>query len=445
MRLVGIRVLGGLGALLVAAAPAGSEGEAGAYRVRIAVTPGGGSAVQRLAIPAAALVAARTADLSDLRVIDAKGRVMPMARAPVAAAALRRDTLPAMPILGAGDALTVRGVSLRLDEQGRARVAQVDGSVAAGGSVVLGALFDTRGVAGAARALVLDVDVPPAQPVRFTVEASRDLAAWRMLGEKVVYRASAARGGADATVALGAAALKGDYLKVTWRLASRALSPVAVRGAVLVSRPDGAAAGEEVAATLPALTDAHAIDVAVPFATPIATIRVVPAGEDALVPVRILGRDDAEQPWTLLGEGVAARPAAFIALNSATVRTLRIEADARSPGFTSAPAVRFGFVPAALLFLAAGTPPYTLAAGRTGVADAYLPAGSLLGQASGGPVAVATARGTPPRLMLAAPEGAGSRRLVLWAALLLATALLAGLAWRLWRTEAIGTAEGESS
>lgn len=432
MRQVGLGAL----ALLLAAAPAGSDGAADAYHVRVAVTPGNGSAVQRLAVPPSALAAALTADLSDLRVIDARGRAMPMARAPAAQPALRRDTLTAMPILGAGDALTVRGVSLRLDEQGRARVAQVDGSVAARGSVVLGTLFDARAITGAGRALSLDADVPPSQPVRFTVEASRDLSAWRTLGEKVVYRASAA-GGTDAAVPLGAAALKGDHLKVTWSLGSRPLSPVVVRGAVLFTRLDGATADPEVEATLPPLADARTVAFAVPFATPIAAIRVVPASGDLLVPVRVLGRDDGEHPWALLGTGIAA-PAgagAAIALNGTTLRTLRIEADPRGPGFTAPPTLRFGFAPRALLFLAAGTPPYTLAVGKAGTADAYLPAESLLAQAEGKPVAVATASGGPARLALAAIDEtrARSRRLILWAVLLLATGLLAGLAWLLWK------------
>jgi hypothetical protein len=437
MRLIRLGAL----VLLVAAAPAGSDGEARAYRVRIAVTPGSGSAVQRLAVPPSALAAARTGDLSDLRVIDARGRAMPMTRAPAAEPTPRRDTLTAMPILGAGDALTVRGVSLRLDEQGRARVAQVDGSVAAAGSVVLGTLFDARAITGAARALSLDADVPPSQPVRFTVEASRDLSAWRTLGEKVVYRASAS-GGADATVPLGSAALKSDYLKVTWSLGSRALSPVGVRGAVLMTRQDGATADAEVEAMLPPLVDARTIAFAVPFATPIATIRVVPAAGDLLVPVRILGRDDGEHPWTLLGTGVAARAPSIIALNGAAFRTLRIEADPRGPGFTAPPTLRFGFASRAILFLAEGTPPYTLAVGKADTPDAYLPADSLLAQTQGKLVVAATASGGAARLALAPIDetGARSRRLILWAVLLLATGLLAGLAWLLWkRTAAVTT------
>ena len=140
-----------LATALLAATPAASDAP-GDYRVRIAVTPGSGSSVQRLAIPAEALAAAEMPNLADLRVFDARGRAMPIARL-AAPPALRRDALSAMPILGAADDFKARALSLRLDDQGRARVTQVDGIVAqgAGQSVVLGALLDARAITAAAR------------------------------------------------------------------------------------------------------------------------------------------------------------------------------------------------------------------------------------------------------------------------------------------------------
>lgn len=436
----------GLLVLLIAAAPAGSDGDLDAYRLRIAVTPGSGSIVQRLPIPAAALIAARTPDLSDLRIFDSRGRAMPIARAPAGTAAIRRDTLTAMPILGSADELNVRTVSLRLDTQGRARVAQVEGEVArdAGRSIVLGALFDARAITGAARAIALDVAVPEAQPVTFRAEASRDLSTWRSLGEKIVYRAApAGPDRTDATVALGSAPIAGDYLKVTWSTASRPLAPVAVRGATLVSRPTGPAAMTYADATPPPLRDPHSLLIAAPFATPIATIRIVPRGDDVLVPVRVLGREDAEQPWTLLGTGTAARAApADIALGDHGFRTLRIEPDARTPGFTAPPAIRFGFAARDALFLAAGSGPYVLAAGKAGASDAYLPTDSLIAQAGGKPPAAAVANAADRRVILpAVADGSIDRRkAALWAVLLLATAMLGLFAWTLWHRNAAAAA-----
>lgn len=423
-----------LAMLLIAAAPAGSSDDARAYRVQVGVTPGAGSRLQRVTLPPTALAASRTSGYADVRVFDTRGRTMPLARV-APARATRCDLLRALPILGGADALKVSGVSLQLDGD-VARVARVDGTIV--GDVqpaVLGMLLDARGVTGAARTLTLDADMPQSQPVTFVAEASRDLSAWRKLGEQTVFRA-----GTDtqpATIALNAAPLRGDYLRVTWRLASRALSPVTIRSAQLAS-DSSSIAPTWMAATLPTGARGRTIDLTLPFAARIAALAITPAAADALVPVRILGRDDAEQPWTPLGQGIAAHTTRTISLNGDAFRLLRIEADSRSSGFTATPSLRLGFAPADIVFLAGGTAPYTLAAGRAGDTNRYLPLDSLAADAGNRPPALAQVAAAPARVALdaAADPQRGSRQLLLWAVLLAATGLLAALAWRLSRNTA---------
>lgn len=434
---------------LAGAAPAGSGEDPASYAIRIPVTPADGAPLQRLAIPAAALATARTADLSDLRIFDAAGKAMPMARTSPAPAPARRDVLPALPILGTADALNVTGVSLRLDDSGHARVSQVEGTVTGGPatSSVLGALLDARAIDGTAESLTLDADLPAAQPVTFTIEASTDLKDWRPLGERVIYRAAPVDGSPSAPpIALGDATLHGDYLRVTWRAASRLLSPVTVRRAVLVTRAGSAATTSFVDAILPLQADPHAIEFVLPFATAVARIRIVPTGNDAVVPVRILGRLDREQPWTLLGEGTAARPnnpavsQGVIVLNDAAYRQMRIEADRRLPGFTSPPTIGLGFGPREVVFLAAGRRPFVLAAGRATAVDAYLPLASMMTQAADGRLPTATTKAMNTVVQLApAGETGSSRQVLLWAVLLAATAVLGALAWLLWRRGGVVT------
>lgn len=430
-------------ACLTGAAPAGSGDGPASYAVRLPVTAAAGSSVQRLAIPAEVLAAARTADLSDLRVFDAAGKAMPIARIAPAARPFRRDILPVLPILGAADALNVTGVSLRLDGAGRARVAQVVGTPAASATAkVLGVLLDTRRIEVAAHSLILDAETPEAQPVTFAVEASTDLKDWRPVGEKVIYRAAASGGGvAAASVPLGDARLRGDYLRITWRGASRLLSPVTIRRATLVTRDEAAATGSSINATAPPPTDAHAIEFALPFAVAVSAIRIVPTGSEVIVPVRILGRDDREQPWTLLGEGTAARSGAGTAATGITLggrayRMLRIEADPRSAGFTAAPALTFDFVRREIVFLATGKLPYVLAAGRTAASAAYLPLASIMTQATDDKLTTATAMTTAGNTAVRLePVGStdGARQALLWSILIGATALLGAMAWLLWR------------
>ncbi len=432
--------------VLTGASPEGADTPE-SYRARFAVTAAPGGGVQRIALPAAALAASQVNALADIRVFDARGRQMPVARAPAIAPVPRRDTVTAMPILGPSDGLRVTGMSLQLDEQGRARVAQLDGSVrdTAGETTLLGVLFDTRSISGGARRLTLDADIPVSQPVTFTVEASRNLKEWRQIGEDVVFRGA---GAAQVTPALtldGADLLR-DYLRVTWKSSARLLAPIAIRSATLETRPAEARAGVAIDATLPVGATGRTIDLRLPFATPLAAIRVVPSGSDLIVPVTISGRDTNELPWGRIGSGVArATDPATIALSGGSYRTIRIEADERTAGFSAPPAIRLVFAPKSIAFLAAGQAPYTLAVGRPGAASRYLALDSLIDDpARRMPDAVVAAPET--RLDLMPVERAGlsdGRSWLLWAILIGATGLLAGMAWLLWRRNA--TAEGPAA
>jgi hypothetical protein len=57
-----------------------------------------------------------------------------------------------------------------------------------------------------------------------------------------------------------------------------------------------------------------------------------------------------------------------VELQGASVREVKIEADAKTPGFASAPDIVLQFEPAQLVFLASGQGPFTLAAGLAGPA-----------------------------------------------------------------------------
>ncbi|KQS51633.1 DUF3999 family protein [Sphingomonas sp. Leaf198] len=430
---------------LAGAAPTGSSDDAASYAVRVPITVAAGSPVQRLAIPPQILAVAQTADLSDLRVFDATGRAMPIARLAPAAPATRRTLLPVLPIMGAADALDVTGVSLRLDGDGRARVAEVTGTVRDAPTIatVLGVLLDTRAIVGEARSLAVGIDMPAAQPVTLTVEASDDLKTWRSIGEKVVYRTANARQAA-VVVPLGEAVLHRDYLRIVWRGTSRLLSPVTIHRALLITRDKTTGGGPSVEGSAPPLTDAHAIEFGIPFAAAISAIRIVPTGRDVIVPIRLFSRDDREQPWLALGESTAARSVEGmtatqddIGLDGGAHRTVRIEAAQRSAGFTSAPMVTFHFAPREIAFLAIGTPPFVVAAGQAGVADAYLPLASVLTQAPNGQFAIAKTALTRVTVRLA-PIGDTSamRKGLLWTILLIATGVLGMMAWFLWRNMA---------
>ena len=434
------------GAILLAAAVtlAAASDSPEDYAVLAPVVLAGDAPVQRLDLPAGVLASLQRADGGDLRLFDGDGRVLPMARAAPSRPDVRRESVAVLPILGSATALDVTGLSLTLDEDGRARVSGVDGQPrGAGEAVALGALIDTRRIMGTSEALELAVALPAGQPVTLTVDASPDLANWRPVASKVGYQATDALG--RLSILLGDVPLQDTWLRVTWRASSPLLAPVAVRSATLVSAAGRDGAERTIAATAPLTGDDHAVEAALPFATPLTGLAVVPA-ENAVLPVRVLGRADGEQPWRVVGGGTAARIGGgarreMIAIDGANVRQLRIEADPRTDGFARPPALNLRLAPAAIVF-AVGPAPVTLAAGRAGGEDRFLPLAAVLrrGKAAGDlPVARVTWTDQPLAL---APARAGRRGWLLWSVLLLAVAVLGWMAARLARGSSLMESSG---
>jgi hypothetical protein len=421
-------------ALAGAAAPGDDAAD---YAVRRRVTAAGDAPLQRLDLPPQILVALRNRDGTDLRVFDGAGRRLPIARAEVSAPPYRRVALPVLPILGGTNDMDVAGLSLRIDDDGRVRVASLDGRVRDGGdTAVLGVLLDARRMEGTVRMLTIQAALPAGQPITFTIEASTDLKDWRTIAERVVYRPTT--GTRPETLPLHGETLAGSWLRLSWRADARLLSPVSVRSAAL-GVISGTAPVKSLAAVLPQPADPHAIEVTLPFSAPLSGITLVPA-TDGIVPVRVLGRDDPEQPWSVRGEGAASRIAGvardrMIALSGPTPRLLRIEADPRTEGFPTAPVLRLHFAPSAILFVA-GTPPLTLAVGREGASDPFLPLTTLTGRNAPETrvgTAVLDAPDARPVLLNAETGGVNRRNALLWALLVAATGFLGWMAWKLVR------------
>ena len=452
-----------------------------AQRLPLATVPG--AALQRVVLPAQVLAALQTADYRDIRIFNAQGQPVPMAlaaggSATVLAATEKQITLPAYPILGGAGAsagtLAQEGLSLRIEEQQGRRVVQINTSAgtpaAPSGQQVLGALFDTRTLGAPAVSLALDVDLPPAQPVSFQVATSRDLTHWSPLASTVLYRAPAQNGAAGAaqlgssSIHLTGADLKDQCLRVTWAPAQGGVdlaANVALRGAtVTTSRSAAAAARPTVQVNLPTQNKPHELGFSLPFATPVAAIGITPQGSNVLVPVRVLGRNSNQQPWTPLAQavvyslqtaGVDQRSAAITlpSYQGNSWRDIRVEADTKTPGFTAPPAVSVEFDPVQLVFVASGDAPFTLAAGlpatdAQAAASAYLPLQSLVpgyqpAQENTLPLArteVAAAGAANVPASVQAPDlsnKTSTKTMVLWGVLLAGVLALGLMAWALAR------------
>ncbi len=420
------------------------------YMVTAPVVPASTAPVQRLDLPAGILAALQSADGTDVRLFDRNGRVLPMARGtPVSGPVLRRP-ISVLPILGSADTLDITGVSLTLDGEGRAQVVGVNGRpVDRGGAVTLGALLDARPLTGSGRALELSLQSPAGQPVTLDVDASADLKTWRPVAEQVAYQSGETA--LQLSLPLADLPLDRTWLRVSWSASSRLLSPVAVRGAAVLVSPGGGAAAPTIGAIVALSADRHVIEAALPFATPLTGLAVEPA-ENAIVPIRILGRADSEQPWRLLGTGTAARVAGetrggIMPISGAGVGQLRIQADARTDGFAEAPALTLRFAPATIVF-ATGPEPLTLAAGKMEGDDRFLPLPAVLNtreESDTLPVASVIFNEQQPLQLTASPDGMNARRWLLWGVLLLATSFLGWIAWQLTEKSRLTNSQSGSS
>lgn len=418
------------------------------YAVTLPVSPAPGDGPQRLAVPARALVALARRDGGDLRIFDARGRAMPVALLRRSAPAVKAQApVPVYPVIGAARADLSSGMTLRLEGSGQVRIAGLEGAVdgGGGGDAVVGALLDTRAIADPASAIVLDADLPRGVPVTFALSSGGNLRDWSTLGEKVLLRVGAGPGVlGDGRIELGGAALKQRYVLVEWSAANGRDGEVAVKGARVETARAGEAARIAVRAGPPALPEPRVALFSVPFATPLAGVRVRIAGGDGVLPVTLSGRATAEAPWQPLATATLRSDdrarGVVIATGDGGWRHYRLEADKRTPGFSAPPSLELLLAPVELAVRFEGQPPYRLAAGLADAPVTFLTAREL---APGGkaealatlPLARSDAA-APPVVTVdpaALDQGQQTRKFVLWAVLALGTLVLGYAALRLLR------------
>ena len=423
----------------------------------------------RVALPPEALLQLQSSDARDVRVFNAAGEAVAFGfAAPPAAAAAEQRTrrYNALPLYSAAPgARPARGaVQVRIDSTGAPGSVwvQMDGAngrttAAAPGSTRLNAaLFDTRQEKQPLRALELQAELPANVPVRISGATSADLAQWRPLELRGrIYRFDGPDGMANTTLELEQPLqLEGQYLRLGWE-GQDGVAVNSVGGLVAAAAPVA-----RVAAALPPPTVAGptALEWPLAFATPVAALALSTTQANSLVPVRILGRNDAAQPWRTLASTVVYRlqgangarettnPA--VPLGGATVRWLRVEATHGMQLAAGALRASVEFAPLQVVFVASGSPPFQLAAGRAGTDAAALPAGMLAGslpvklselpEARVGAVQQREAAAAGPFASVF-PQGPAGRSLLLWAVLGGGVLLLGGVAWALFRQLKAGT------
>ncbi len=418
-----------------------------AYALQLPLKPAAGGALQRLALPAEALGTVRRADFGDIRLFDSRGKLVPIALVEQRADDTRRSvTVPVYPVVGSVGTLGDSGLSIRIEGNNVARVVTVDSAAPAIGNTAPPAavLLDTRSLRETATAIALDADIPAGKPITLTLRTSANLKDWEPLAEKILFRpgdGQALLGGA--TVALPGINLRDRYVGISWGGASG----VMLKGARVITSSAAPPTRTAVAASAMSLADAHKLSFDLPHLARLAAMRLTVAASDGVIPVKLFGRDHAQDLWTLLS-ATTLRPdygANLLDLSGPTMTSYQIVADRRTGGFSAPPTLELLFDPVELLVALSGTPPYRLAVGQGTAPATYLTLAEIAPQESPlklaalpqGKLAVPNGPPLVVTLRTGASDGAlDPRKLILWAALLLGTMILAFAALRLMRLAA---------
>jgi hypothetical protein len=442
-------------------AQAQDEPAPAAFAWRGSVDTTGRSGLVRAAVPAEALARLQSRDAADLRVFDASGRPVPFAfaRPPRPPGEDRPHTaaFPALPLYAAqpGRAAPKGAVQLKVEEGGGNRTLWVqlgqDGPqpAPAGARPLPAALFDTRAQKEPVTGFVLRARIPTNVPVPFTLATSPDLASWTPVAvQGRIFRFEGEGAPANDRLELGAPlALQDRYLRVDWS-GQEGVALDAVVG--LLAAPQPEPAYPSITLPAPVADGPAALEWQLGFATPIARLELATPRDNTLVPLRLLGRNQASEPWRPLASTLVYRLGAPgqqavntpVALPVASVRWLRAEATHGARLESIALTVRAQFEPLEVVFPAGDGGPYTLAAGRPATPQAALPLG-MLASTTATPIAalplvtVGAAQSSPapapgwwsPWL----PRHVDGKTASLWLVLALGVLLLGGVAWALLR------------
>ncbi|MCC4592895.1 DUF3999 domain-containing protein [Xanthomonas campestris pv. cannae] len=418
------------------------DADAGAYRVQL------DDAVYR---------SAQRASLGDVEVFNAAGDPLPAAlfAAEQAETAPRRQPLPWFPLPASRDG---RAADLELiaerDRDGSVR--RIQTRVAGGGSdaAAAGWLVDASALHAPLRALSLQwAAAAQPQQARYRVEGSDDLRDWEVVVDEAILVDLSNQGHRlqQLRIPIGREV---RYLRLL-PLAGASAPPLTGVEAELVPAPVAADWHWQQLDAANSDPAQHSYAFVSPGRYPVTRLDIALPGNNA-IEWRVQSRDSAEAPWQdragpwlayQVGGGSRSPPQALTA--PVRDRYWRLLA-AQDPG-RQRPALRLGYQPETLVFLAQGAPPYALAAGsaRTQRAPAPLAAALQALHAQRGPQwtpATASLGAAQPLAGAAAlqapPPPRDWKTWLLWALLIGGALLVVGFALSLLRKPAAADGAG---
>ncbi|MDX1722201.1 MAG: DUF3999 domain-containing protein [Pseudomonas sp.] len=446
-RLIAVRGWG-LALLALLAPLAVGQERASDYAVQVPLSLSGEGPWYRLELPMALHMAARHADLRDLRVFNGAGEAQAYALS--LGSARQRETqqdsaVKWFPLRGPLHAEQSPSVRVQRSTGGTLVEVLGDDGARADAEVLRGWLLDTSAIKAPLHKLILDWRAEHEGFQRFSIEASDDLQHWRAWGDGQIARLSFA----DERIDQREVRLPGQsarYLRLLW--SSPRQAPQLLSARLLSAGSDRPAPLSWSADLSPSSAKAGEYRWDLPLALPLQRVRVELAEANTLAPVSVTGRREGQVQWQPLARGLLYRLPQDgqevlqdeLELYGAPVQQLRVQVDERGGGLGSAaPSIRVGIRATQVVFLARSTPPYVLAIGKAAGSAASLPLSTLIPGYDDQRLAdlgVATAIATPLLEVAAGAEQAPDRdwqRLGLWAVLLAGVGLLVLMAWSLLR------------
>lgn len=422
------------------------------YATQVPLTLEGEGPWYRLELPLGLQMAAKHADLRDLRVLNAEGEELAYALTLGSAQPEEKRQEAAVkwfPLRGAAD--TQAAPAIRVQRGTSGTLVEVAPEPAGQGEQILrGWLLDASAFDQPLHRLLLDWSSDQEGFQRFTIEASDDLQHWRRWEDGQIARLSFAEERVEQReVALPGS--KARYLRLLWQAPQQAPALLAAR---LISIEHEALAPPLAwSAPLPASSGkANEYSWELPLSLPLQRVRVeLPAGH-VLAPVSLSSRGAGKLEWQPLAGGLLYRLPQDgkealqdeIELWGAPVQQLRLRVDARGGGLGSQPpAIRVAVRGTQVVFLARGSAPYRLALGDAAARSAALPLGTLIPGYEPGRLAELGRASAPEAVPAAVRQAADTaqsaadwKRIGLWAVLLVGVALLGGMAFSLLRKPA---------
>jgi Protein of unknown function (DUF3999) len=418
----------------------------------IALSTEGDSAFYQVELPAAVYAGTVRDDLGDVRVFNADGALVPFAYVPRSAAVREKIVpfdLPLFPLRVEQPETDLSGLALTLNRSAGGattlRLTTRDGAPVAGDRLI-GYVLDTSALSEPLVALVANwTMLPRGVGMRFRVEASDDLANWRMVVSDAPLIDLEYEGRHLRRDRIEMPATKAKYLRLSWATSQPPLNLAAVSGEYAARNVDPPVQWTEVGGmAVPEHEGDYDFDLKGTF--PIDRIAIALPERNTVVPAQLSARASPQDPWRVIASNVLYRlrqgdtevNSPPITVNGVALRYWRLHVDPNAGGLGAGlPRLRAGWLPQQIVFAARGGSPFVLAYGSSTALSNALPIQTMV-PGYNTPAAPAIGVATPQSTSVEALGGAerltrpiDAKRWLLWSTLVLGVLVLGWMAWRL--------------